>query len=140
MIKLLGGGCAILMILLLVAGMHIRNLGLKIDNFEQREITLKDAVKDANDTTKKWEEFAISDRSRAAEYEKELAENKEISTAFKIENMRLRSTEHDEALQNPYKRGIAAGSRMRSLWMRVENNPYSGIDYFNNAPPDDSPD
>lgn len=140
MLKLLGGGCAILTILLVVAGMHIQNLGLKIDNYKQQQITLKNAVTDANDTTRKWEAFAVTDRSRATEYEKELAANKEISTAFQIENMQLRSTEHAEALQNPYKRGVAAGSRMRSLWVRVEDNPYSGVDYFDNAAPDDPPD
>ena len=140
MIKLLGGGCAILSVLLVIAGMYIQNLGLKIDNYKQQQITLKKAVSDANETTKKWTLFAETDRDRAAGYEKELAENKEISTAFQIENMRLRSTEHAEALQNPYKRGVAAGSRMRSLWVRVEDNPYSGVDYFDNAAPDDPPD
>ena len=140
MIKILGGVSVILTVLLVIAGMHIKNLGLKIDNMEQQARVLKDAVRDANAATDKMTNFAEAARTRANDYEKNLADIREKNSAFQIENLQLRSLENDKALQNPLERGLASADRMGALWLRIENNPYSGFDYFNSSAADDPPD
>lgn len=140
MLKILGGGCAILTVLLVIAGMHIKNLNMSIDIFETQVRDLTVAVEKANEATEKMTAFAESDRTRAAKYEQDLTELREINTAFLVENMQLRSTENDQALQNPFRRGLAAGGRLRSLWLRVETNPYSDTKYLDTAPANDTQD
>ena len=118
MIKLLGGSTAILGVLLVIAGMHIKALNAEKDLLENQVVDLKDNIEQQKATIETNTKLHNAGLEREKDLRNDLQQSRNQAQEFSNEINELRLTEHAKALRAPFERGNAAADRMERIWMR----------------------